>query len=116
MRLAHRDWCARDGLNIAPNRVIAIWSAQWTPKLSAFLQGQYAFSPNFDEAAKEFSGYALFDLGVDYRLAKGKVNLGIATLFDRQYITYYSQSALIEPAGYLAGRVRTVTLGYSLDF
>ncbi|WP_333628077.1 hypothetical protein, partial [Stenotrophomonas cyclobalanopsidis] len=62
------------------------------------------------------SGYALFDLGVDYRLAKGKVNLGIANLFDRQYITYYSQSALIEPARYFAGRGRTVTLGYSLDF
>lgn len=105
-----------DGLNIAPNRVIATWSAQWTPELSTFLQGQYAFSRNFDEAAKEFSGYALFDLGVDYRLAKGKVNLGIANLLDRQYITYYSQSALIEPARYFAGRGRTVTLGYSLDF
>ena len=105
-----------DGLNIAPNRVIATWSAQWTPELSTFLQGQYAFSRNFDEAAKEFSGYALFDLGVDYRLAKGKVNLGIANLFDRQYITYYSQSALIEPARYFVWRGRTVTLGYSLDF
>lgn len=105
-----------DGLNIAPNRVIATWSAQWTPALSTFLQGQYAFSRRFDEAAKQFSGYALLDLGVDYQLSKGTLNLGIANLLDRSYITYYSQSALIEPARYFAGRGRTVTVGYRVDF
>lgn len=105
-----------DGLNIAPNRVIATWSAQWTPRLSTFVQGQYAFDRHFDEAAKDFSGYALFDLGVDYALPRGSLNLGVANLFDRQYITYYSQSALVEPARYFAGRGRTLTVGYSLDF
>ena len=105
-----------DGLNIAPNRVIATWSAQWTPQLSTFVQGQYAFDRHFDEAAKDFSGYALFDLGVDYALPRGRLNLGVANLFDRQYITYYSQSALVEPARYFAGRGRTLTVGYSLDF
>ncbi|WP_285402278.1 TonB-dependent receptor [Luteibacter sp. ME-Dv--P-043b] len=105
-----------DGLNIAPNRVIATWSAQWTPQLSTFVQGQYAFDRHFDEAAKDFSGYALFDLGVDYALPRGSLNLGVANLFDRQYITYYSQSALVEPARYFAGRGRTLTVGYSLDF
>ncbi len=105
-----------DGLNIAPNRVIATWSAQWTPRLSSFVQGQYAFDRRFDDAAKNFSGYALFDLGVDYALPSGRLNLGVANLFDRQYITYYSQSALVEPARYFAGRGRTLTVGYSLDF
>lgn len=105
-----------DGLNIAPNRVITTWSAQWTPKLSTFLQGQFAFSRNFDEAAKEFSGYALFDLVLNRKLDRGVLSLGVANLLDRQYITYYSQSALIEPARYFAGRGRAVTVGYSLDF
>ncbi|WNH53614.1 TonB-dependent receptor [Stenotrophomonas oahuensis] len=105
-----------DGLNIAPNRAIATWSAQWKPKLSTFVQGQYAFNRNFDEAAKQFQGYALFDLAAEYKLSKGSVQLGVANLFDRQYITYYSQSALIEPDRYFAGRGRTVTVGYQLDF
>jgi len=105
-----------DGLNIAPNRVIANWSAQWTPAFSTFVQGQYAFNRRFDEAAKQFQGYALFDLGAEYRLARGSVQLGMANVFDRQYITYYSQSALIEPDRYFAGRGRTLTLGYQLDF
>jgi iron complex outermembrane receptor protein len=105
-----------DGLNIAPNRVIATWSAQWTPTLSTFVQGQYAFDRHFDDAAKDFRGYALFDLGVDYALPRGSLNLGVANLLDRQYITYYSQSALVEPARYFAGRGRTLTVGYSLDF
>ena len=105
-----------DGLNIAPNRVIANWSAQWTPAFSTFVQGQYAFNRRFDEAAKQFQGYALFDLGAEYRLAHGSVQLGMANVFDRQYITYYSQSALIEPDRYFAGRGRTLTLGYQLDF
>lgn len=105
-----------DGLNIAPNRLVATWSAQWTPALSTFVQGQYAFARRFDEADKDFSGYALFDLGVDYALPRGRLNLGVANLFDRMYITYYSQSALVEPARYFAGRGRTLTVGYSLDF
>lgn len=105
-----------DGLNIAPNRVIGTLSAPWTPTLSTFVQGQYAFNRNFNEAAKQFQGYALFDLTAEYTLTRGSVQLGVANLLDRQYITHYSQSALIEPDRYFAGRGRTVTLGYQLDF
>ncbi|MFC3657106.1 hypothetical protein ACFOPN_16035 [Xanthomonas hyacinthi] len=38
-----------DGLNIAPSRVIGSWSSQWTPRLSRFVQAQYAFSRRFDD-------------------------------------------------------------------
>lgn len=105
-----------DGLNVAPNRAIGTWSAQWTPALSSFVQGQYAFDRNFDDAAKAFDGYALFDVGLDIALDRGTVSVGIANLLDRQDISYYSQSALVEPARYFAGRGRTVTVGYRLDF
>jgi iron complex outermembrane receptor protein len=105
-----------DGLNIAPNRVIGTWSAQWNDTLSTFVQAQYAFSRRFDDAAKRFSGYALVDAAANYRLARGELRLAIANLLDRQYITYYSQSALVEPDRYFAGRGRTLTVGYSLDF
>ncbi len=105
-----------DGLNAAPNRLIATWSADWTPALSTFVQAQHAFSQSFDEAAKRFSGYTLVDATVAYRLPRGALRAGVSNLLDKDYITYYSQSALVEPLRYFAGRGRTVTLGYSLDF
>lgn len=105
-----------DGLNVAPNRLIATWSANWDERLSSFLQAQYAFNKSFNDPAKEFNGYTLVDAALNYKLSKGELRVGVANLFDRQYISYYSQSALVEPRRYFAGRGRTVTVGYSLDF
>jgi iron complex outermembrane receptor protein len=105
-----------DGLNVSPNRLLASWSANWSGKLSSYVQVQHAFSQSFDDPAKEFSGYTLADASLNYKLAKGELRLGVANLFDKSYITYYSQSALVEPARYFAGRGRTVTLGYALGF
>lgn len=105
-----------DGLNVAPSRLIATWSANWSGKLGSFVQVQHAFDQSFDDPAKEFKGYTLVDAALNYKLPKGELHLGVANLFDRQYITYYSQSALVEPARYFAGRGRTVTVGYSLGF
>lgn len=105
-----------DGLNVAPNRLIANWSATWNDKLSSFVQVQHAFDQSFGDPAKEFTGYTLADASLNYKLAKGSVRMGVANLFDKNYITYYSQSALVEPARYFAGRGRTVTLGYALGF
>lgn len=105
-----------DGLNVAPNRLIASWSAEWSGKLASFVQAQHAFDQSFDDPAKEFKGYTLVDATVSYQLPQGKLRLAVANLFDEDYITYYSQSALVEPKRYFAGRGRTLTLGYSLDF
>lgn len=105
-----------DGLNVAPNRLIATWSADWTDKLGSFLQVQHAFDRGFDDPAKRFEGYTLVDAAMQYKLPRGTMRLAVSNLFDKQYITYYSQSALVEPARYFAGRGRTVTLGYSLSF
>ncbi|WP_229426983.1 TonB-dependent receptor [Massilia atriviolacea] len=105
-----------DGLNVAPNRLIATWSAHWNGKLKSFVQAQHAFHQNFDDPAKEFSGYTLVDATLNYQLPKGEVRLALANLLDRDYITYYSQSALVEPKRYFAGRGRVLTLGYALNF
>lgn len=107
---------ALDGLNVAPNRLIGTWSADWNDKLSSFVQVQHAFSKSFDDPAKRFDGYTLVDAAMSYKLPKGTMRLAMANVFDKQYITYYSQSALVEPNRYFAGRGRTVTLGYSLKF
>lgn len=105
-----------DGLNVAPNRVIARWTATWGDRLSSLVQVQHAFKQRFDDPAKTFGGYTLADVSLGYKLANGQLRVGVANLFDRGYITYYSQSALVEPARYFAGRGRTVTLGYGHSF
>lgn len=105
-----------DGLNVAPDRLIATWNASWNDRLSTFVQVQHAFSQSFADPAKAFSGYTLADASLNYKLSKGALRVGVANLFDKNYITYYSQSALVEPARYFAGRGRTVTLGYTLGF
>ncbi|EAY4772447.1 TonB-dependent receptor [Salmonella enterica] len=104
------------GLNVAPDRIIASWSANWNPELSSFIQANWALSQNFDDPRMDFSGYALVDAAVGYKLPRGQLNLGISNLLNKQYITYYSQSALVEPNRYFAGQGRTVTLGYCIDF
>ena len=80
------------------------------------MQVQHAISRNFDEPAKRFSGYTLVDAALRYQLPKGELKFAIANLFNEDYITYYSQSALVEPDRYFAGRGRTLTVGYSLYF
>jgi len=105
-----------DGLNVAPDRLIASWSARWTNDITSFVQANYAFDESFDDADKEFDGYLLVDAAMGYQLPVGQVNVGISNLLDEQYITYYSQSALVNNDRYFAGRGRTLTLGYSLDF
>lgn len=104
-----------DGLNVAPNRLIARWNANWSDRLSTMVQVQHAFEQRFDDPAKTFSGYSLADASISYKLARGQLRLGIANLFDRNYISYYSQSALVDPTRYFAGRGRSLTLGYGID-
>jgi len=105
-----------DGLNIAPDRLIASWSVNWNAELSTFLQANWAMSKKFDDEEKDFSGYTLVDAAIGYKLPRGQLSLGISNLLNKKYITYYSQSASVDPDRYFAGRGRTATLGYSLDF
>ncbi len=104
------------GLDVSPDRLTASWSANWTDNLSTFVQANYAFDKTFDAANREFDGYLLMDAAVGYQLPVGQVNVGIANLLDEQYVSYYSQSALVNDERYFAGRGRTVTFGYRVDF
>lgn len=104
------------GLNIAPNRLTASWGADWTDKLSSYLQVDHAFDRNFDGKNLDFDSYTLVDGIVSYKLPKGTANLAVSNIFDKDYITYYSQSALDNPDRYFAGQGRTVSVGYSVDF
>lgn len=105
-----------DGINIAPNRLTASWASQWNADLQTFLQANYAFDRDFDNPDKDFDGYLLVDAALGYSLPLGKMNLAVANLFDKDYVTYYSQSALVHDDRYFKGRGRTLTLSYSVDF
>ncbi|MEI7342941.1 TonB-dependent receptor [Pectobacterium brasiliense] len=105
-----------NGLNIAPDRLITSWSANWNDQWSSFVQANYAFGRSFDDAGMAFDGYLLMDAAVGYKLPYGRLNVAVANLLDKQYITYYSQAALNNNTRYFSGRGRTVTLGYSIDF
>ena len=105
-----------NGLNIAPDRLITSWSANWNDQWSSFVQANYAFGRSFDDAGMAFDGYLLMDAAVGYKLPYGRLNVAVANLLDKQYITYYSQAGLVNNTRYFSGRGRTVTLGYSIDF
>lgn len=105
-----------NGLNVAPDRVIASWSANWTKNLSSFIQSNWALSQNFDDPKNNFTGYALMDATVRYKFPYGQVNFSVANLLSKQYITYYSQSALVNSDRYFAGRGRSFNFSYRIDF
>ena len=67
---------------------------------------------SYDERTR---GYTLFDLGVNYDLARyGKVSLGVENLLDKQYILSWSQLAGYQ--NFWAGRGRMTSLTYTITF
>ncbi|MBW6392176.1 TonB-dependent receptor [Billgrantia antri] len=104
------------GINIAPDTLRLGWSAAWNDTLSSHLQASHYFDRSVEDPELEFDGYTLFDASLAYRLPVGQLSFGIENLTDEQYITYYSQAARISDEYYFAGRGRTFTLGYQLDF
>ena len=105
-----------DGANIAPDRYGLSWQANWTDKLNTRLQANHYASRSFDTPGLDFDGYSLVDASLGYALPVGKASLGIENLFNRDYMTYYAQAASIRDDQYFAGRGRTFTLGYQVDF
>jgi iron complex outermembrane receptor protein len=105
-----------DGLNIAPNRLVLTWDASWSGNLNSSAQVNYAFDRTFDDPLKEFHGYALVDLTINYRLPVGQLSGALTNALNEDYYTYYSQSAVAEDERYFKGRGRSLVLGYSLEF
>lgn len=77
-------------------------------------EGRSAGGANLEE---NFGGYTVFDLAASYRTRWGDLGLGVENLLDRQYVGYFPQA---NPGGtdddYFAGRGRTYTLSYALQF
>ena len=67
------------------------------------------------QPAGAFEGYAIFDLQARIAFAAGTLNLGIENLFDRHYISYFSQTTPADD-DYNAGRGRAVTASWTMRF
>ena len=105
-----------DGANIAPDRYGMSWQATWNEDFSSRLQANHYLSRSFDTPGLDFDGYTLVDASLSYRLPVGEASFGVENLFNRDYMTYYAQAASTRNDQYFAGRGRTFTLGYQVDF
>lgn len=107
-----------EGINISPDRATAFWEQAWTPRLSTRLQASHAFDRDFrnnGQVAASFEGYATADLFTRVALPVGALNIGIENLFDRRYVTYFSQTTPANDS-YNAGRGRVLSLAWSHRF
>jgi iron complex outermembrane recepter protein len=107
-----------DGNNIGPNRLNVALAFE-RGALGARLQWNHYFARRFEglDPRNNFQGYALADLLLSYKLGFGTAKLGVQNLFDRQYLTYNSD--VDRPADnlrFFAGRGRTVSLSYDMEF
>ena len=86
-----------DGLNIGPNRLNVFGVAQLARAVSARVQVSVLGERTFDGLAASrarFGGYTTADALVGITTRLGLVRVGVENLFDRQYVTYFSQ---VEP-------------------
>ena len=105
-----------NGLSVAPDRIGATWSARWNDALNSFVQVNQYRDRSFDQDTLDFDGYTLVDASLVQALPVGRVKFGVENLFDKDYVTYYSQAGRVSPDFYFTGRGRVYNLGYSVDF
>lgn len=109
-----------DGRNIAPDRLNLFAASPLFGGLSGRIQVSRLFDRRFEGGAPrfDFNGYTLVDLILSYDSDDaGRFTLGVANLFDKQYVTYTSQTAnFINDRNYSSGRGRAFTLRWQGDF
>ncbi|HEY4582091.1 MAG TPA: TonB-dependent receptor [Lysobacter sp.] len=107
-----------EGINISPDRATLFWDHTWTPRVSTRLQAAHAFDREFQRNGRRvasFEGYTTADLFARVALPVGALNVGVENLFDRRYVTYYSQTTPADDS-YNAGRGRVLNLSWSHRF
>lgn len=109
-----------DGANISPDR-LNLAAAYSKGPLSARVQTQFYLSRRFDGPARDprndFEGYTLTDAVVRYQTGIGGISLAVQNLFDKQYISYASDTQRPTDNFFnFAGRGRAFTLGWDYRF
>ena len=109
-----------DGANISPDR-LNLAAAYAKGPLSARVQTQFYLARTFRgpgrDARNDFEGYNLTDAILRYQTRLGGISLAVQNLFDRQYISYASDTQRPTDNFFnFAGRGRTFTLGWDYRF
>jgi len=106
-----------DGANISPDRLNVAADYQ-TGDWALRLQVQKYIKRDMRTALvkDDFDGYTVADAFVRYRLPVGAVSLGVQNLFNKQYISYNSDTTSPAKDKFYAGRGRTATLGWETRF
>ena len=107
-----------DGVNISPDRV-NFAAAYARGPINARVQTQIYLSRRFEggDPRNDFGGYTLTDATVRYETGFGGLSLSVQNLFDKQYISYNSDTQRpTDNFRFFAGRGRTWTLGWDYRF
>lgn len=109
-----------DGANISPDRLNLAASYSEGP-ISARLQTQFYLSRTFNGLVRDvrnnFDGYTLTDASIRYQTGIGTISFSVQNLFDRQYISYASDTQRpTDNTFFFAGQGRTFTLGWDYRF
>lgn len=107
-----------EGINISPDRLTAHWEQDWGAAFSTRLQASHAFDRDFARAGAtvaRFDGYTTADLYARIALPLGALSLGVENLFDRRYVSYFSQTTPANDS-YNAGRGRVFSATWSHRF
>ncbi|MFN4185448.1 MAG: TonB-dependent receptor [Hyphomonas sp.] len=107
-----------DGANISPNRVNLAADYETGP-FSLRVQTRSYIDRAFEGRAvgTDFDGFTLADAFVSYAADFGNITLSASNLFDKQYVTYDSQT--VQPTSntrFFAGRGRVITLAFEKKF
>lgn len=122
---------ALGGRNQGPDKLNM--SAEWRfmPGANIRVQASHFFGRDVNEGRgtlrngrylleEHFDGYTLVDMTASVQTDYGRFGLGVENVFDKYYITYFSQSVRYAVADadeqYFAGHGRTLSLSWSIDF
>lgn len=108
------------GVNISPDR-LNLAAAYAAGPLTARVQTQFYLSRSFKGLVRDprddFGGYMLTDALIRYQTGFGGISLAVQNLFDKQYISYASDTQRPTDNFYnFAGRGRSFTLGWDYRF
>lgn len=107
-----------DGANISPDRVNLAADYENGP-FSLRVQARSYLDRTFEGLPlnTDFDGFTLADAFLRYSAGFGDITLSASNLFDKQYVTYDSQT--VRPTSdtrYFAGRGRVITLAFEKEF
>lgn len=109
-----------DGRNISPDRLNVYLQGPLAGMLSGRVQMSRLFDRRFagGQAQHDFTGYSLVDAMLFYQTEKaGRFTLAVSNLFDKQYMTYFSQTATyVQDHDFVAGRGRAISLRWQSSF